>query len=92
MAALDDDDQAFLRETYPSMEEDLGAALRYAHDEAIERYLGPAYRSLAARYGGEVDAVHRGLTSAVLASLESRPAEYTQRYLIEAARLRRALG
>ena len=92
LAALDKEDFAFLREVYPSLEEDLAASLRFYHEKAVARLLGPKYESLCIRYCHDIDRVHEGLTTAVQASLESLPASHTQRYLVEAAQIRRFLG
>ncbi len=92
MDALSEDDISYLKEVYPSLEEALAAARRFANAEAVARYLGPRYASLLARYSGDVDMVHHGLSAAVLASLDSRPLSYTRHYVAEAARLRAFLG
>ncbi|MFQ5859960.1 MAG: phosphoenolpyruvate carboxylase [Dehalococcoidia bacterium] len=92
LAALRAQDLPFLREAYPSLEQDLADALRFASRQAVQRYLGREYVRLLTRFQQGVDLVHEGLTAAVRASLESRPADYTQRYLLEAARLRNFLG
>ena len=90
--ALGQEDFSYLKEVYPSLEEDLAAALRFANEEAIAHHLGPRYAALAAQYAGDLDRVHQGLTAAIWASLDSRPPSYTQRYVVEAARLRHFLG
>lgn len=92
MDALTHADLSYLKEVYPSLAEDLAAAVRFANAEAINHALGPRYAALAARYAQDVDMVHQGLTSAVRASLDSRPESYTRRYVVEAARLRHFLG
>ena len=92
LSALRDDDTTFLKEVYPSLEQDLADAVRFANWDAIKHYLGANYLKIASSFLHEVDAVHQGITSAIRASIESRPAEYTKRYVIEAARLRRFLG
>ncbi len=53
--------------------------------------LGAAWQMWDSK-GKDVDLVHLGLTSAVRASLDPRPASFTRRYVIEAARLRHFLG
>ena len=40
LSALNEEDWAFIRETYPSVDEDLGAALRYANERHVRELLG----------------------------------------------------
>ena len=53
---------------------------------------GEEYRQIASKFQQDSDLVHHGITAAIRAILDSRPAEYTRRYVIEAARLRRFLS
>ena len=93
LAALQHEDKAFLKEVYPSLEQDMADAVHFGNGDAIKHYLGEEYRQIAAKFQqDDVDMVHHGITAAIRASLDSRPAEYTRRYVIEAARLRRFLG
>ncbi len=94
LAALDQSDFAYLREIYPSMEEDLAAALRYANETRVTQLLGDDYRRLLVRFTHEIDRVHEGLTTAVWASLRqgAEGRGRTTHYIEEAGRERRFLG
>ncbi len=92
LAALDQSDFAYLREIYPSMEEDLAAALRYANETRVNQLLGDDYRRLLVRFTREIDRVHEGLTTAVWASLRQGADGRTTHYIEEAGRERHFLG
>ena len=55
LAALDDDDLAFVREVYPSLDADLRAALRYANERHIKELLGDRYRQIMEQFTDDVD-------------------------------------
>ena len=73
LAALDQEDFAYLREIYPSFVEDLATALRYANETRVEPTgSDDNYRRLLVRFTEEIDRVHEGLTTAVWASIQSK--------------------
>ena len=92
LAALDDEDLAFVRETCPSLDEDLRAALRFANERHVLELLGADYMRIVARFTDELDRVHEGLTGAVWAGISGDAPVNIQNYVQEAARLRRFLG
>lgn len=92
LTALDTGDLAFLKEVYPSLEEDLATALRYANQHMVKNLLGDEYLQLSARYTNDVDRVHEGLTSAIWAALDRDTTVNITHYVEEAATLRRFLG
>ena len=92
LAALDSDDLAYVKEVYPSFEEDLADALQFANEESIARHMGSEYVALASRFSQGIDRAHQGLTTAVWASLDTLPSSSISNYIVEAARLRRFLG
>ena len=92
LAALDADDMAFVREVYPSFDDDLAAALRYANESRIRELLGEPYVKIASGYAEERDRVHEGLTTAIWAGLRQSATVNVPHYIEEAAQLRRFLG
>ena len=92
LAALDEEDLAFVREVYPSMESDLAAALRFSNETRVNQLLGDDYRRLFVRFTHEIDRVHEGLTTAVWASLRQTTEGRTTHYIEEAGQQRRFLG
>ena len=92
LGALDEEDWAFVREVYPSVEGDLRAALRYANEQHIKELLGERYWQLVVRFGEEIDRVHEGLTSAIRAGITYGSRVSISHYVTEAAQLRRFLG
>ncbi len=92
LAALDADDMAFVREAYPSFDDDLAAALRYANESRIRELLGEPYVKIASGYAEERDRVHEGLTTAIWAGLRQSATVNVPHYIEEAAQLRRFLG
>ncbi len=92
LAALDDEDLAFVRETCPSLDEDLRAALRFANERHVLELLGADYMRIVARFTDELDRVHEGLTGAVWAGISGDAPVNIQNYVQEAARIRRFLG
>ena len=93
LASLTDSDLDFLRHAYPSMDDDLRSALRFANERLVKELLGDAYLRLLSRFGEEIDRVHEGLTSAIWAGLgRDAAAANVVHYLEEAAHLRRFLG
>ena len=92
LAALDDDDLAFVREVYPSLDADLRAALRYANERHIKELLGDRYLQIMEQFTDDVDRVHEGLTSAIRAGITYGSRVSISDYVTEAAQLRRFLG
>lgn len=92
LTALDDEDWAFVREVYPSVEEDLRAALRYTNERQVKEMLGDEYLRLVGRFTDEIDRVHEGLTSAIRAGIDYGSRVSLSHYVTEAAQLRRFLG
>ena len=92
MAALGPDDLAFVREVYPSLDDDLRAALRYTNERHVKELLGNEYLRIVGRFTDEVDRVHEGLTSAIWAGLGSTSTVDVSPYVEEAAHIRRFLG
>ena len=92
LAALDEDDLAFVRETCPSLDEDLRAALRFANERHVMELLGEGYMRIVAQFTDELDRVHEGLTGAVWAGISGDAPVNIQNYVQEAAHLRRFLG
>ncbi|MCY4529527.1 MAG: phosphoenolpyruvate carboxylase, partial [Chloroflexi bacterium] len=93
LGALNDDDLAFVREVYPSLDGDLRAALQFANERHVKELLGDPYVDILGRFADELDRVHEGLTSAIWASLsrDSTTVEIDH-YIQEAAHLRLFLG
>lgn len=92
LAALSDDDFAFLEEAYPSLDMDMRASLRYMNEANVTKMLGNEYARVVHRFADGVDRVHEGLTTAIWAGMESSSPVSLMRYVEEAARLRRFLG
>ena len=93
LASLSDNDLAFVREVYPSLDGDLRAALRFANERHVKELLGDTYVRLLGQFANEIDRVHEGLTSAIWASSSHESASaHMRHYIEEAAELRRFLG
>ena len=92
LAALDEDDFAFVREACPSLDEDLRTALRFTNERHVFALLGDDYMKLVTRFADDIDRVHEGLTSAIWAGVRQDGAVNTRHYVEEAAQLRRFLG
>ena len=92
LAALNEDDFAYLREVYPSLQDDLSAALRFSNEARIMQLLGDDYRRLFVRFTQEVDRVHEGLTTAVWAGIVRGRTSRTRHFIEEAALIHRFLG
>lgn len=92
LAALDDDDFAYLRETYPSLSDDLGAALRFSNETRVTQLLGDDYRRLLVRFAHDIDRIHEGLTTAIWAGLVQNRTAQTRHFIEEAGQIRRFLG
>ena len=92
LAALDRDDLAFVREVYPSLDEDLRAVLRFTNERHVKELLGDEYLSLVGQFTDELDRVHEGLTSAIRAGIADNAPVNVSHYVGEAAQLRRFLG
>ena len=92
LAALDQDDFAYLREIYPSFVEDLATALQYANETRVNQLLGDKYRRLLVRFTEEIDRIHEGLTTSVWASIEQGATGRVSQYIAEAGELRHFLG
>ncbi len=93
LASLTEDDLAFVRESYPSLDGDLRAALRFANEGHVRDLLGEPYANLLNRFADGIDRVHEGLTSAIWASVTNGGTSVNVgQYVQEAAHLRRFLG
>ncbi len=93
LASLDQDDLAYVREVYPSLDGDLRAALRFANERHVKELLGEPYLGLLGRFTDELDRVHEGLTSAIWASVNRDDTTvHLGHFIEEAAHLRRFLG
>lgn len=92
MAALNDDDLAYVREVYPSLDDDLAVAFSYANEGRVRSLLGDRYADVMVRYGRTIDRVHEGLTSAIWAGLQRDAHASLPNYVEEAATLRHFLG
>ena len=92
LAALDQDDLAFEREVYPSLDEDLRAAFRITNERHVKELLGDKYLRLVGQFTDELDRVHEGLTSAIRAGIADNAPVNVSHYVGEAAQLRRFLG
>ena len=60
LAALTDVDLAFVREVYPSLDEDISAALRFTNERHVKEFLGEPYTRLVGQFAGDIDRVHGG--------------------------------
>ena len=92
LSALNEEDWAFIRETYPSVDEDLGAALRYANERHVRELLGEDSMRIVGKFTDEIDRIHEGLTSATLAAIKGNAPVQVNHYVEQAAKLRRYLG
>ena len=92
LAALTDVDLAFVREVYPSLDEDISAALRFTNERHVKELLGEPYTRLVGQFAGDIDRVHEGLTSAIRAGIDNNAGVNISHYVEEAAHLRRFLG
>ena len=92
LSALDEDDWAFVRETYPSVDEDLRAALYFANERHVRELLGEDSMRIVSRFTDEVDRIHEGLTSAIWAAIRGNADVQITHYVEQAAKLRRYLG
>ena len=92
LTVLDEDDWAFVRETYPSVDEDLRAALYFANERHVRELLGEDSMRIVSRFTDEVDRIHEGLTSAIWAAIRGNADVQITHYVEQAAKLRRYLG
>ncbi len=93
LASLSESDLAFVKEVYPSLGEDLRAALRFANERRVKELLGEPYLALLDQFTDELDQVHEGLTSAIWASIsQENKTRHISHFIEEAAHLRRFLG
>ncbi len=92
LSALDEDDWAFVRESYPSVAEDLRAALRFTNERHVRELLGEDSMRVVARFTDEVDRIHEGLTSAIWAAIKDDAPVEVRHYVEQAAKIRRYLG
>jgi phosphoenolpyruvate carboxylase len=92
LTALNRDDLAFVREFYPSLEEDLRASLRFSNERHVKELLGDEYLALVGKFTDEIDRVHEGLTSAIRAGMAAHTHVDISHYVGEAGQLRRFLG
>ncbi len=93
LGSLTQSDLDLIRDVYPSFDDDLRAALRFANERRVKHLLGDEYVTLVRKFTDETDHVHEGLTSAIWAGTD---VEGTRgnivHYMEEAARLRSFLG
>ncbi|MDE2803055.1 MAG: phosphoenolpyruvate carboxylase, partial [Chloroflexota bacterium] len=92
LSAFDEDDWAFIRDSYPSVDEDLRAALRYTNERHVRELLGEDSMNVVTRFTDEVDRIHEGLTSAIWAAIKDEARVQVRPYVEQAAKLRRYLG
>ena len=93
LASLSQEDLAYVREVYPSLDGDLRAALRFANERQVKELLGEPYLELLGQFTDELDRVHEGLTSAIWASINAdNTTVHLGHFIEEAAHLRRFLG
>ena len=93
LASLTQTDLAFVREVYPSLDEDLRAALRFTNERHVKELLGEPYLGLVGQFTEDLDRVHEGLTSAIWASTSHDSTTVNiLHYVEEAAHLRHFLG
>ena len=92
LTALDADDLAFVREVYPSLDDDLRAAFCFTNERHVKELLGDQYLALVGQFANEIDRVHEGLTSAIRAGLDTQIHVDLSHYVGEAGQLRRFLG
>ena len=93
LASLSENDLAFVREVYPSLDGDLRAALSFANERRVRELLGEPYSTLLGEFTDELDQVHEGLTSAIWASIrQDNTTVHISHFIEEAAHLRRFLG
>ncbi len=92
LSALDEEDWAFVRESYPSVDEDLRAALRYTNERHVRELLGEESLGVVGKFTDEVDRIHEGLTSAIWAAIKDDAPVEVRHYVEQAAKLRRYLG
>ena len=93
LASLSENDLAFVREVYPSLDGDLRAALSFANERRVRELLGEPYSTLLSEFTDELDQVHEGLTSAIWASIrQDNTTVHISHFIEEAAHLRRFLG
>ena len=92
LSALDEDDWAFVRESYPSVDEDLRAALRYTNERHVRELLGEDSLRVVAQFTDDVDRIHEGLTSAIWAAIKDDAPVQVRHYVEQAAKIRRYLG
>ena len=93
LASLTESDLLYVKVVYPSLFGDLRAALRFANERRVRELLGEPYLTLLGRFGGEIDPVHEGLTSAIWASVnQDDTTMHIPHFIEEAAHLRRFLG
>ncbi len=92
LTALDADDLAFVRQVYPSLDDDLRASLRYSNERHVRELLGDDYMALVSRFTDELDRVHEGLTGAIRAGMGAPTHVDISHYVAEAGQLRRFLG
>ena len=92
LTVLDEDDWAFVRETYPSVDEDLRAALYFANERHVRELLGEDSMRIVGQFTDELDGIHEGLTSAIWAAIRGNADVQITHYVEQAAKLRRYLG
>ena len=81
-----------MKESCPSLSEDLRAALRFTNERHVLDLLGDDYFRIVARFTDEIDRVHEGLTSAIWAGISQDVPVNVPHYVEEAAHLRKFPG
>ena len=93
LGSLTQSDIDLVRDVYPSFDDDLRAALRFANERRVKHLLGDEYVDLIRQFTDETDHVHEGLTSAIWAGTDIEGTRGNiVHYMEEAARLRSFLG
>ena len=92
LTALNQDDLAYVREVYPSLDADLRVALQYTNERHVKELLGEEYVHVMRQFAEDIDRVHEGLTGAIWAGMGHDGKVNIRHYIEEAAHLRHFLG
>ena len=90
--ALNSEDLEFVRNVYPSFDEDMAAALSFMNEGQVSELLGASATKMANELANGVDRIHEGLTTAIWAGVKNKSTVNITHYIEEAAQLRRFLG